>query len=286
MNCETNFSLILSKIEQLSTQANNFIKLEKEKAELILNYDKKIEMFREQIQNKDIHMELLRKKIVEFEEMGKSEIRKGIEDQILTIKKMKIKIEKLNAKITIITNENIQLKSQILDINSLQSANSEITSEKLKLLTQINDLNSLNTSQKIKINELKEEIDNLNLELSKTSSSSDKSIQALSIELRSLKLEYEKSRSREKEVKLSQNLFQIKSFYNNFLLKLLEFRDMVAKKLGLEVHTLNLVDYEIIARIEQSLRPSYLTTSFVMPTPSENYERKSRCCSSTCNCQT
>ena len=200
VNTGVNYSQLITKIEQLCLQESTYLKLEKEKNDLVLDYEKRIASFKKQIGNKEIHMELLRKKIVEYEEMGKSELKKGIEDQILTIKKMKIKIEKLNNKITILTNENIQLKSQILDINALQTINSELTSEKLKLLAQINELNSSSTMQTIKINELREEIDNLNLELSKTSTSSDKSIHALSSELRTFKLELEKSRSREKEV--------------------------------------------------------------------------------------
>ena len=72
--------------------------------------------------------------------------------------------------------------------------------EKNRLLKQINELETLNRSQIIKINELKENIDELNTEVNQKTISSDKSIQALSMELRSHKQELEKSRNREKEV--------------------------------------------------------------------------------------
>ncbi len=81
-----------------------------------------------------------------------------------------------------------------------QAINLEQSVEKSKLFKQINELNSLNKSQIIKISELKDEIDNLNSEVAKTSTSSNKSIHALSTELRSYKQELEKSRNREKEV--------------------------------------------------------------------------------------
>ena len=72
--------------------------------------------------------------------------------------------------------------------------------EKIRLVKQINELETLNRSQILKINELKENIDELNTEVNQKTISSDKSIQALSMELRSHKQELEKSRNREKEV--------------------------------------------------------------------------------------
>jgi hypothetical protein len=72
--------------------------------------------------------------------------------------------------------------------------------EKNRLLKHINELETLNRSQIIKINELKENTDELNTEVNQKTISSDKSIQALSMELRSHKQELEKSRNREKEV--------------------------------------------------------------------------------------
>lgn len=62
-------------------------------------------------------------------------------------------------------------------------------------------MNALNISQTIQINDLKEEIDNLNLDLSKSTTSSGKAIDALSKELRAFKQDLEKSKTREKEVK-------------------------------------------------------------------------------------
>lgn len=60
----------------------------------------------------------------------------------------------------------------------------------------------------------------------------------------------------------------------------MEFRDIVAKKLGLEVQTLNLADYEILTRIEQSLRPTYLHTYSIS---TENFA-KARASPCQCSC--
>lgn len=256
MNGETNFALIFTKVDQLSSIASDYTKLEKEKVDLIAAHTKELSSLKEQLNNKEIHIDLMRKKMVDLEEgkFGKSELKIDSESQLFNIKKLKVKIEKLNSRIDVLNAENVQLKSQFLDVSSLQAINLEQSVEKSKLFKQINELNSLNKSQIIKISELKDEIDNLNSEVAKTSTSSNKSIHALSTELRSYKQELEKSRNREKE--------------------LLEFRDSVAKKIGLEVQTLNLADYEIISKIEKSLRPTYVHAGVCVPV-AENYELKS-----------
>jgi hypothetical protein len=72
----------------------------------------------------------------------------------------------------------------------------------------------------------------------------------------------------------------LKLFYLNkikiiFNFKLLEFRDIIAKKLGLEVQTLNLADYEIISNIEKKLKPMYFNGIYVDTNKQPNTE---------CNC--
>ena len=134
MSCETNFALLLTKIQQLKNISIQYAELEQEKNENTNLFNKQIISFKEQLANKDIHMELYRKKIVDLEggTFGKSELKQNIDDHILTIKKMKIKIEKLNNKIDILNNENIKLKAQLLDITTLQVF--ECNNEKLLII--------------------------------------------------------------------------------------------------------------------------------------------------------
>lgn len=122
MNGETNFALIFTKVDQLNTVASEYAKLEKEKAELTAHHGKEIDALKEQLNNKEIHIDLLRKKMVDLEEgkFGKSELKIDSESQLFSIKKLKVKIEKLNMKIDDLRAENVQLKSQLLDVNSLQ----------------------------------------------------------------------------------------------------------------------------------------------------------------------
>ena len=122
MNGETNFALIFTKVDQLSTIANDYTKLEKEKSDLTAAHANEVSSLKEQLDNKEINIDLLRKKMVDLEEgkFGKSELKVDSESQLFNIKKLKVKIEKLNSKIDALNKENVQLKSQLLDVNSLQ----------------------------------------------------------------------------------------------------------------------------------------------------------------------
>ena len=122
MQGETNTSLLFNKVENILKLANDYTRLEKEKADLLLKNENEIDSHKEQIENKDIHLELLRKKIVDLEggKFGKSELKIENENQMQTLKMQKVKIEKLNAKIKNLEDAMINLKCQILDINSLK----------------------------------------------------------------------------------------------------------------------------------------------------------------------
>lgn len=122
MQGEANISLLFNKIENISKLANDYTRLEKERVDLILKHEKQNDLLKEQIDNKDIHLELLRKKIVDLEggKFGKSELKIENEKQIQTFKMQKVKLEKLTSKIKILEETIINLKCQILDINSLK----------------------------------------------------------------------------------------------------------------------------------------------------------------------
>jgi hypothetical protein len=112
------------------------------------------------------------------------------------------------------------------------------------LLEKISELESIKEKQSIKITKLRDEMDSLSVEVSRTKDSSDGAVQSLSAELRHLKIELEKIQSREKQ--------------------LLDFRSVVARMLGLDVTSLAVADYEIIARIERIIT-AFNNSSVVLP---------------------
>ena len=105
-------------------------------------------------------------------------------------------------------------------------------------------MESIKEKQSIKITKLRDEMDSLSVEVNRAKDSSDGAVQSLSSELRHLKIELEKIQLREKQ--------------------LLDFRSVVARMLGLDVTSLAVADYEIIARIERIIT-AFNNSSVVLP---------------------
>lgn len=119
---DKSLDIIMLKIDQQKQKA----KIESTKSNEITlvtnNFESKITSLKEQLDNKDIHLELLRKKVTQLEEekFGRSEIRVEFENTVKNTKKMNIKIERLTEEVRNLTAENKHLKAHILDINNLR----------------------------------------------------------------------------------------------------------------------------------------------------------------------
>ncbi|CAF0745797.1 unnamed protein product [Brachionus calyciflorus] len=207
----------------------------------IINIDKtsfeaKINSLHEQLTNKDIHLDLLRKKLTDLEEekLGRSEIRTEYDNLVKINKRLNIKVERLSEELASFKSENANLKSYLVDINDLKFDITNKESEMAKMRLKIAELESACDGYVLKIGSIRDDYDLTKSQLDKTVVSSDSTIKALSSELRSLKIDYEKTKSREHQ--------------------LLDFRNVVAKKVGLECNSLRVPDFEIIARIEFFVR--------------------------------
>ena len=99
-----------------------------------------------------------------------------------------------------------------------------------KLCEHIFELEAENNQNLIKVANWRSDFEAASLDLEKTRSSSDSVIKALSLEIRALKFEMEKMQKRTSQ--------------------LLDFRNTVVNKLGLDLNTLGLADYQIVSRIE------------------------------------
>ena len=84
-------------------------------------FEQKCHSLQEQLENKDTHLDILRRKIAQLEECraGRSEIKKEIEEQAALNKKLAIKAERLSVELTSLKNQNIELKAKLLDFESL-----------------------------------------------------------------------------------------------------------------------------------------------------------------------
>lgn len=117
-NLEEALSILFGKIESIKNEYEAFGKDKKSTS----HYEQKIAALNEEISNKDIHLNLLRKKVVDLEEarFGRSEIKQEIDTYNQTTRHLSLKIERLTEKFNSIKNENTQLKSQLLDLTNIK----------------------------------------------------------------------------------------------------------------------------------------------------------------------
>jgi hypothetical protein len=179
----------LNSIEKIITKASS-------------QYESKMRTLEEQLASKEINLELLRKKVVELEEVkyGRSEIKKTADDLVIKIKQQTVKIDNLNQQIAELKADNILLKSNSLDVDVLKLKNNQLEEEVKKLQLTIDQLESLNDKNLVRIGDLREKMDTTNKDYSNDKTSSDQVISQLGKELRVYKQDLEKTQQRERKV--------------------------------------------------------------------------------------
>jgi chromosome segregation ATPase len=116
---ELNPDVILTRAEQL-------MKLEKDSIvdhkSSIHSLQRKNKQLKEQIENKDLHLDLLRKKVISLEEgrSGRTDLEREIDDHVMLSRKMKVKVDHLTQQVTDLKHENTQLKAQMTDNQMLK----------------------------------------------------------------------------------------------------------------------------------------------------------------------
>ncbi|CAF3690001.1 unnamed protein product [Rotaria socialis] len=229
---ELNPDVILSRAEQL-------MKLEKDsivdQKTSIYSLQRKIKQLKEQMENKDLHLDLLRKKVIALEEgrAAKTDLEREIDDHVMLSRKMKVKVDHLTQQVTDLKQENIQLKAQITDIQILKNRLVDQDKEIRRLLEDVDKLQNIRDKQAVKLSNLQDKIHSVDDEANRSLLSSDNAVRALSNEVRFLKSSLEQITEREH--------------------RLLDFRSLISRMLGLDSKTLSIPDYEITARLERLL---------------------------------
>lgn len=116
---DMNVDLIMARAEQLVKMESDSIQ---DKQTNIYNLQRKVKQLKEQLDNKELHLDLLRKKLsgLEEEKAGKSALEKEVDDHVMMSKKFKAKLEKLTEQLNSLKCENSDLKAQLVDFNSLR----------------------------------------------------------------------------------------------------------------------------------------------------------------------
>ncbi|XP_065536649.1 coiled-coil domain-containing protein 170 isoform X3 [Lathamus discolor] len=226
---DMNVDAILARVEQL-------VKLEGdaviENKTMAYSLRRKLKTQKEKLESKELHMSILRQKITRLEEEKQVRTALAVErdEANLTVRKLHKVIEKLQKQLDLAREMNTDLKAKLSETNEL----------KIKTLEQNRTIEELNKSQG-KLQRMKEKAEKqltsvkseLLLKERKATEDKEKNknmLEVVTSEIKVLKTTLEELAKRERQ--------------------LTDFREVVSRMLGLNIASLALPDYEIIARLE------------------------------------
>lgn len=227
-------------IEAIIARAEQLVKMEADtiadKSTHIYNLQRKVKSLKEQLESKDLHLDLLRKKMTGLEEklLGKSVIEKERDSESYRNRKLEKLVEKYKIQLHDAAQEITNLKAQLLGSSDIKLRTMEQRQEIEELVRQVQELEEVRKRQARKIGALKEESYVHESSFNEKNVVADNAVQALSSELRTTKNSLQSIQNREKQ--------------------LLDFRNVIARMLGLDMNTLAIPDYEIISRLEKLIQ--------------------------------
>lgn len=227
-------------IDAIISRAEQLVKMEADaiadKSTHIYNLQRKVKSLKEQLESKDLHLDLLRKKMTGLEEkiLGKSVIEKERDSESYRNRKLEKLVDKYKMQLHDASQEITNLKAQLLGSSELKLRTMEQRQEIEELVKQVTELEDVRKRQARKIGALKEEHTMFESSFQEKNVVADNAVQALSSELRTTKNSLQSIQNREKQ--------------------LLDFRNVIARMLGLDINTLAIPDYEIISRLEKLIQ--------------------------------
>ncbi|XP_078262045.1 coiled-coil domain-containing protein 170 [Rhinoraja longicauda] len=236
-------------LDAILARADQLVKMESEaiveNKTLTYNLRRKLKAQKEKLESKELHMDLLRKKVTQMDVEKQTQTALAVErdEANFTVRKLQKKVERLEKELQSAHSYSMDLRAKLSDTHEL----------KIKTLEQNKTIEDLNKSVK-KVEKLRHEATaklgstTSDLRFTEFEAKEEKDrarniLGAVSGELKTLKQTLEEVAQREKQ--------------------LVNFRDVVSRILGLNVHALALPDYEIIKRLEmlaQAHHSSAVTT--------------------------
>lgn len=190
---------IIARAEQLARNENDAIA---NRSTQVHQLQRKLQQLKDQLESKDLHIELLRKKVGKVEERayGKLDVERERDSETAHAKRAQTHLKKSKELLEETRKENVQLKAELLEASTLRLAS--IGSEKkiAELESMIEKLERVRQKQAQKIAELKKVGDDQVVDIRDTRQVSENVVQALSNEVRLLKQSLEDTRRREKHV--------------------------------------------------------------------------------------
>ncbi|MBN3300169.1 CC170 protein, partial [Amia calva] len=224
------------RLEAILSRAEQLVKLEGtavvENKTLVHNMQRKLKAQKERLESKELHMELLRKKMAQLEEEKRSRTALGVErdEANLTVRKMQKKVERLQKELDSTHHCNTELKAQLSNTNELKVKVMEQNKSIDELKMSVDKLEKMKLKAEKKMTSLKSELGFTEHEAKEEKERAQSLLESLTSEVKTLKHTVGELSKRERQ--------------------LVDFREVVSRMLGLNVSTLALPDYEIIKQLE------------------------------------
>lgn len=235
-----------STIDALTARAEQLIKLEAsslvERSAQVYSQQRKMKTLKEQLQSKELHLDLLRKKITSLEERvhGKTDVEKERDTESMKVRKMEKVVEKYKLQLKDARADITELKARLLEASDLKVCTLEQKTNIENLEKKIEELEKIRFRQAHKISEVEDKCKLQEIERKEKGSASNNAVHALSSELKTTKMALSAIADREKQ--------------------LIDFRNVISRMLGLDINTLAIPDYEIISRLEKLIQAHHVTS--------------------------
>lgn len=199
----------------------------------IYNLQRRVKWSKQQIESKDLHLGLLKKKVAGLEDLLREKGRVEVErdDNSLRYKKLVKHNDKLQRELLDYKKEITSLKAKLLEASELRVRTLEQGKTIEELENAVNKLAKSKHKTSTELHDLKNELEMTETQAREKKAQTSQTLQQLNGDLQTTKQALEECRLREKQ--------------------LLDFRQVLARLLGLDINTLSVPDYEIISRLER-----------------------------------
>ncbi|XP_043552438.1 coiled-coil domain-containing protein 170 [Chiloscyllium plagiosum] len=221
---------ILARADQLVKMENEAIV---ENKTLTYNLKRKLKAQKDKLVSKELHMDLLRRKIAQLDTEKQTQTALAVErdEANLTVRKLKKKVERLEKELVAAQSSSLDLKAKLSDTQELKIKTLEQSKTIDELNKSVRKLETLKETAIEKLNATKSDLDFTELEAKEEKERAQNILEAVGSELKTLKQALQEVARRERQ--------------------LLDFREVVSRILGLNVNTLALPEYEIVKRLEK-----------------------------------
>ncbi|XP_030854172.1 coiled-coil domain-containing protein 170 [Strongylocentrotus purpuratus] len=251
---DMNGEALLARAEQLASREGGVLA---DKNTHVYTLQRKVKTLKQQLESKDLHLDLMRKKVANLEEgvMGRSNIQKDKEEMEWSYKKLGNENDRLRSELARAKKIVVELKAEMMDVSNikLSSMHQNATIEELQKIVE--KLEKIKEKQARKLAGMKQELDFTEHEANETKVRSEHSMGSMTEELHATKLLLSDIQRRDQQ--------------------LTDFRQVIARMLGMDVAVLAVPDYEIIARLEKVIQAhhSHAITSLGMENTLTDMER-------------